>query len=200
MPPDHVVVPALPILLPLGAVLMAVSWIALRRRRLLTRWRLGAAWAAGWYLVAVLGATMLPLRLAWGPEAGEPAFYRIILVPLTTMRVVDFLLNIAMTIPLAAVLHVLFGIRDKGRVVLLGLLLSAAIETTQGILVLTLHGTRWADVNDLISNTLGALLGYQLFHRLMRYRKFRRVMGNCTLATAVSASTVADQGIAGRSG
>jgi glycopeptide antibiotics resistance protein len=174
MPPDQLELPALPILLPLGAVLMVVSWAVLRRRELLTARRLVTAWVAGWYLVAVLGATMLPLRLAWGPYAGEPELYRIILIPLTTMRVDDFVLNVLMTLPLAALLRLVFGIRDKGRVVLVGFLLSASIEATQAILDLTLHGDRWADVNDLMSNTLGALLGYLALRRLLRFASFRR--------------------------
>ncbi|MBB4765176.1 VanZ family protein [Amorphoplanes digitatis] len=181
MPPEQLTVPALPILIPLGTVLMVVSWVVLRRRGLLTTGRFVAASASGWYLVAVLGATMLPLRLAWGENAGEPELYRIILVPLTTMRVDDFLLNIVMTLPLAAVLRLVFGVRDKGRVVLVGFLLSAGIEVTQAILCLTLHGDRWADVNDLISNTLGALLGYIALRRLLRFASFGRVMEDCSL-------------------
>jgi len=60
-------------LFPLGTVLMAVSWVVLRRRGLLTTGRFVAASAAGWYLVAVLGATMLPMWLAWGENAVVPA-------------------------------------------------------------------------------------------------------------------------------
>ena len=176
MSPEQITVPALPVLLPLGLALMALSWAVLRRRGMPTRWRLGAAWAAGWYAVAVLGATLLPMRLAWGEGTGGPELFRIILMPLTTMRVGDFLLNIVMTVPLAAVLHVVFGVRDLGRVVLAGFALSAVIEVTQGILVLTLHGNRWADVNDLIANVLGAWLGYLALHRSMRVDGVRRVV------------------------
>ncbi|HEY0001820.1 MAG TPA: VanZ family protein, partial [Actinoplanes sp.] len=93
MPTGHLDVPALPVLGPLGLVLMVMSWVVLRRQGETDGWRLGAAWLAGWYAVAVLGATMLPLRLAWGAGAGTLEPYRIILVPLITMRVGDFLLN-----------------------------------------------------------------------------------------------------------
>jgi glycopeptide antibiotics resistance protein len=40
---------------------------------------------------------------------------------------------------------------------------------------LTLHGDRWADVNDLMSNTLGGWLGYLWFWRAMKEDWFRRV-------------------------
>jgi len=188
MSSDQIDVPALPILLPLGLVLMVASWVVLRRRDRLTAQRLGAAWLAGWYAVAVLGATLLPMHLAWGDRGGEPDLYRIILIPLTTMRVDDFLLNIVMTLPLAALLYVVFSVREKNRVILVGFMLSAAIELTQAVLDLAFHGTRWADVNDLISNTLGVLLGYLAFHRAMRFEPFRQVLESCRLTGSESRS------------
>jgi glycopeptide antibiotics resistance protein len=181
MPPDQINLPALPILLPLGVVLMVVSVVLLRRAGLLTGPRLAAAWAGGWYAVAVLGATFLPLKLSWGPDRGPAYLYRIILVPLTTMRPDDFVLNIAMTLPLAALLYVLFGVTERSRVVLAGFLLSLTIEVTQGVMVLVAHGTRWADVNDLISNTLGGFLGYLLFRWLLGFATVRRVVASCRI-------------------
>jgi glycopeptide antibiotics resistance protein len=176
MSSHHLSVPALPILLPLGAVLMVVSGLLLHRRGLLGARRLTTSWIAGWYLVAVLGATMLPLPLSWGPGSGPPELHRIILVPLITMRVDDFLLNIVMTLPLAALLFLVLGVRDRRRVVLTGFLGSLAIELTQAVLLLAWHGNRWADVNDLTSNTLGAWLGFLLFWRAMRAAGVRRAV------------------------
>jgi glycopeptide antibiotics resistance protein len=186
MPSDQLHVPALPILLPLGVLLMAVSVWHLRRRGLLTAARLGTAWFAAWYLVAVIGATLLPLDLAWGAGAGPPELFRIILVPLSTMRVDDFVLNVAMTLPLAALLHLVAGVRDRRRVVLIAFLLSAAIEVTQGVLVLTSHGNRWADVNDLIANTSGAWLGHVLFRQALGIDAVRRLAARCTIPVAPS--------------
>ncbi|BAL91049.1 hypothetical protein AMIS_58290 [Actinoplanes missouriensis 431] len=185
----HLDIPALPVLLPLGVVLMVVTGLALGARRMLTIRRLLAGWAAGWYAVAILGATMLPMRLSWG--GGELEANRLILEPVVSMRPTDFLLNIVMTVPLAAVLHVVFGVRDQRRVVLTGFLLSLAIELTQAALVLTLHGNRWADVNDLISNTSGAYLGFLLFHRLMRSARFRRAVERCSFARPAHAAPIA---------
>ncbi|MET0418426.1 MAG: VanZ family protein [Actinoplanes sp.] len=173
MPPGQLVVPALPIMVPLGIVLMVVSWFVLRRRGEPNPWRLGAAWLAGWYAVAVLGATLLPLRLSWGQ--GEPELFRILLFPFVTMRPDDFVLNVAMTLPLAALLHVVFGVRDRRRVVRTGFLISLTVETVQLFLLLFLHGNRWADTNDLIANTLGAWLGWVAFQRLLRHDAVRRL-------------------------
>jgi glycopeptide antibiotics resistance protein len=155
-------VPALPILIPLGLALMAVAVLVLHRRRALAPGRLVATWATSWYAVAVLGATMLPLDIAWGPGAGGPELFRFLLVPFLDMRVDDFILNIFMLVPLAAALRVVTGVRDRRRVVLTGFLISLSIETIQALLLVFLHGDRWADVNDLMGNTLGAWLGWTL--------------------------------------
>lgn len=170
---DQFVVPGPPILLPLGLLLMVVSWLVLRRRDQLTPMRLAAAWLAGWYAVAVVGATLLPLHLSWG---AEPQLFRINPFPLTDLRPRDFVLNVAMTLPFAAVLHVVFGIRDKMRVLRLGLLLSASIELTQCILILTVHDNRWAEANDIIANVLGVYLGFLAFRRLLRFDPIARLV------------------------
>nr|WP_296063805.1 VanZ family protein [uncultured Actinoplanes sp.] len=184
-----VTVPALPILIPLGLVLMVVSWVAIGRRGALTPWRLGAAWVAGWYAVAVVGATFLPLELSWGPAEAElvyphlggPQTHRIILVPLFTMRPTDFVLNIVMLLPLALLLRLVFGIEDRHRVVRAGILTSLAIETIQAVLVLTVHGNRWADINDLTSNTLGTVAGFLVLRRLLRVPAVQRLIDRATV-------------------
>ncbi|MEU4692523.1 VanZ family protein [Actinoplanes sp. NPDC023714] len=178
--PSHLDIPALPVLLPLGLALMVVTWVVLQARGRVGFFSLAAGWFAGWWAVAVLGATMLPMHLTWGPGSGDPQLFRILFVPFLDMRPMDFVLNTVMTLPLAAILHTVFGVTGKRRVVLTGLALSLAIELTQAILLVTLHGNRWADVNDLMSNTLGAYLGYLLFRRLMRFAHFRRAVEKCS--------------------
>ncbi len=175
MPFHQVEVPALPVLLPLGLGLMVLSGLLLVRRGLVSWPRLATAFAAGWYAVAVFGATFLPLRLAWGDDPyGRLATFRILLLPVIDMRPLDFVLNTMMLLPLAGLLFLVAGVHRKNRVVLIGFLISLTIETTQGVLDLTVHANRWADVNDLISNTLGAWLGYLWFWRAMGEDWFRR--------------------------
>jgi glycopeptide antibiotics resistance protein len=163
---------------------MIVSWVLLHRRGLPGARRLITAWIAGWYAVAVIGATLLPLHLAWGPGAGPPELYRIILVPLITMRVDDFLLNIVMTLPLAALLYLVAGLRERRRVVLTGFLVSLAIEIIQAVICLAWHGNRWADVNDLTANTLGAWLGFLIFWRAMDSAWVRELVRGWSLVDA----------------
>jgi glycopeptide antibiotics resistance protein len=181
---DSFVVPGPPILLPLGVLLMAVSWFVLRRRGTLTPIRLVAAWLAGWYAVAVVGATLLPLHLSVG---GEPQLHRINPIPLYAVRPSDFVLNVVMTLPFAAVLRVIPGIRDRGRVIRLGLLLSATIELTQAALILTVHDNRWAEANDLVSNVLGVYLGALLLDRLLTIDAVRDLVARAEIPRRTSA-------------
>jgi hypothetical protein len=191
MPTHHLTIPALPILLPLGLTLMVVSGVVLRRKGLLDLRRLAVGWFAGWWAVAVLGATMLPMPLSWGPGAGDPEPYRIIFEPVLSARPLDVVLNTVMTLPMALLMLLLFNIGDRRRVVLTGFLLSLAIELTQAFLVLALHGNRWADVNDLMSNTLGALLGHLVLERLMRSAHFRRAVESCSFARTARGAPIA---------
>ena len=167
---------------------MAAGRLWLRRRAGPTARRLAVVWFASWYAVAVLGATMLPLRLAWGPGTGEPHYEQILLNPFVPLRLDDVLLNTLMFVPLAPLLHLLAGVCDRRRVVRTGLLISATIETTQLVLLLFLHGTRWFDVDDLIANTLGAWLGLVLWRRLLRREAVRRTAESCTVRAELERS------------
>jgi glycopeptide antibiotics resistance protein len=187
MPSHQLDVPALPVLVPLGGVLMILSWVLLRRRGRLSARRLTTAWVAGWYAVAVIGATLLPLRLHWGPDAGPPELFRIIFVPVSTLRPIDFVLNVIMTLPLAALLYLVAGLRERRRVVLVGFLTSLVIEIVQAVLVVAWHGTRWADINDLVANTVGTLIGFLAFRRAMRSPDVRRLVHGWSLAATTAA-------------
>ncbi len=178
----HLEIPALPVLIPLGIAVTVAAVVVLHWRARLTPGRLGAAWFGGFYALAVLGATMLPLEIAWGPQAGPPELYRFLLVPFVTMRPDDFVLNVAMLLPLAVVLRLVFGVRESRRVVLVGFLISLSIETAQGLMLVFLHGDRWADTNDLIANTLGAWLGFLLLQRALRLPDIRRAVARWTIA------------------
>jgi glycopeptide antibiotics resistance protein len=170
---DQYVIPGPPVLVPLGVLIMVVSWVVLRRRGALTPARLLVTWLAGWYAVAVLGATLLPLHVSFG---GDPQLYRINPIPFTQVRPRDSLLNVVMTLPFAAFLHVVLGVRDRMRVIRFGFLTSLAIELTQCVLILTVHDNRWAEANDLIANTLGVYLGFVAFRWLQRRPPLRRVV------------------------
>jgi len=69
-------------------------------------------------------------------------------------------------------------------VVLTGFLVSLAIEITQAVICLAWHGNRWADVNDLTANTLGAWIGFGIFWRAMRSARVRELVRGWSLVEA----------------
>lgn len=79
------------------------------------------------------------------------------------------ILNVIMTIPLGFFLRYLYGISLK-KVVLAGFLTSLLYEITQvtGIFFIYPRPYRFFDVDDLITNTLGALIGYQCMPAISR--------------------------------
>jgi len=163
-------VPAVPVLLPLAAVLMAASWFVLRSRGTITGPRLVVAGAAVVNLMAVLAFTLLPLPVALGVYANHVPWYdKASFVPLLTIDLRTFVLNIVMTVPLGVLVPLLFRVRDVKQLTVVALCFSGAIELAQFSTDVVLSSGRTADVNDLLANVLGAVLGYLVWRRLTRF-------------------------------
>ncbi len=112
------------------------------------------------YLLVFLGLT-----LGGFYHPGSP----VNLVPFRTMEhdirhggwefLVNFVGNVVVTLPMGWFLPVLLGIRcSTVKVVGASFLLSATIELLQGF-----SGRRVADIDDVILNTLGGLIGYAIW-------------------------------------
>ena len=123
------------------------------------------------YLIVLFCLTLAFFRTPPAPRAS-----RLNLVPLVGIArflrvggrgmVVNVLGNLAAFVPLGVLLPMLpGGVGSARRVAFVGFLLSLEIEALQ-----LLSRQRTADVDDLILNTLGALLGYFAFARLNRSR------------------------------
>jgi glycopeptide antibiotics resistance protein len=147
-------IPAVPVMIPLVAVLMLTAWLK-RRDRLL------AAWAAAFYLAGVIGVTLLPLQIATGVYAnGTDWDGKANVIPLLTIDPVTFMLNIVLTLPFGFLLPMLRPIRGLPHIAALVFLFSATIEVVQLITNMTVSSGRLADVNDLIANTVGGVIGF----------------------------------------
>ncbi|WP_160166026.1 VanZ family protein [Actinoplanes sp. OR16] len=150
-------IPALPVLLPLAAVLFVVTWWRLRT----DLGRLLIGWLSAAYGLAVLAVTMLPLQIATGDHANRTAWYeKGNWLPVLTIDVVTFVANIVMFLPLGALLAVTDRTRTARQIALTALACSAAIEVVQFLTNVLVSSGRQADVNDLIANTIGGVLGF----------------------------------------
>ncbi len=104
------------------------------------------------YLVGILTMTGVCIGGSFSP--------RIVFVPFVDMikGPVDTALNIFLFVPLGFFLPILYRKYDRiGKIALVGFLVSLSVEIAQ------MFGTGATDINDLITNTVGACLGFVLY-------------------------------------
>lgn len=160
-----------PVLLPLLVGAVVVWLLALGHRRALTGARALTVVVTATYLTGVLALTFFPWRVPFpgaepdvlfatpapNPEIALRSLLNV--VPLVTIDPTSFLLNIVMTVPLGALLPLLLRVRSVPAAALVGLAVSTAIEVGQGVGDVLLGMSRTVDVNDLIANVTGTVLG-----------------------------------------
>ena len=104
------------------------------------------------YLVGILTMTGVCIRGSFAP--------RIVYIPFLDMirGPVDTVLNIFLFVPLGFMLPILYRKYDSiGKLALVAFLVSLSVEIAQ------MFGTGATDINDLITNTVGACLGFVIF-------------------------------------
>ena len=161
MPSGPHEITALPVVVPLAVVALALLLLHLRRRAALTLPRAFVAVAACGYGAGVVANTLFPLHLGGAPD-DLPWWTHLTLTPLVGAEWRDVLANVVVFVPLGVLLPLVARVRSAPRVLLLGFLVSLAMETAQFLNSLVGQGGHIADVNDLLANTLGAPLGYGL--------------------------------------
>ncbi|GGP73751.1 VanZ family protein [Saccharothrix coeruleofusca] len=163
----YVLVPALALW---GAVLVAR---AVRGRPGWTgrHWVLRAA--VGAYAAGVVHFTLFPIDVQRGPHANQAAWYeQVNWFPLLTADVPSFVLNVVMLVPFGVLLPLVSSAAaSAGRVAVLSLAVSASIEAAQLLIYVVARSGRSVDINDLLANTLGAVLGYLLIKSLPALRR-----------------------------
>jgi hypothetical protein len=117
-------------------------------------WIVAAFWV---YVAAMAAVTVAPTGVH---RRHRDSWWSVVqLIPLHVPPV-SFALNIVMFVPFGLLVPLLLARAGGiGRVAALSLAASAAIELTQLVLWLTVGNHRTVDVNDLIANTAGGVLG-----------------------------------------
>jgi glycopeptide antibiotics resistance protein len=132
--------------------------------------------AAVLYMMAVVYFTFLPLHL--GPDQYEREWWVWVqIVPFQDLLAdpIGLILNVLLFVPLGLLAPLLVRVRRWGEAALAGLLVSAAVEALQFIADLTISPGRVADIDDLIANVVGAVLGFLLLQLLLLVPVFRRI-------------------------
>jgi glycopeptide antibiotics resistance protein len=155
------------VVIPVAAVVfLALVW-HLRRRGLLTVARVAVAFALCIYAAGVLANTAFPIFLdmpAGGMEWDAP----LVVVPLVDYELVDAVENILIFVPVGMLVPLLVARASWWRVVSISAIFSLAIEVLHFVTAHLLGGGHIADVNDLLSNTIGGAVGFGLFSALVR--------------------------------
>ena len=153
-----------------AAAVYPVVTAALRRHGPVAQLQKVAAWILTVYAVCVVAVTVFPIRIRMASWRHAPWWVVLQWVP-GQVPPVGFVLNILMFVPLGVLAPLLWPrTRSWARMTLLALGLSALIELTQFVLWLTLGNYRTVDVNDLISNTAGGVLGLLVLRLWTRLR------------------------------
>ncbi|MER7489122.1 VanZ family protein [Streptomyces sp. NPDC126497] len=130
--------------------------------------------AAAVYVAAVLSLTVFPLNVTWGEYANQaPWIGQINFIPLLTADV-TMVPNVIMMVPAGFLLPLLFrNATSASRATLMTAAASLAVEAAQMLSYIVLNNGRSVDVNDLIANTLGGLVGYALVTLALRASALR---------------------------
>ncbi|MFF0291211.1 VanZ family protein [Streptomyces sp. NPDC005262] len=121
------------------------------------------------YIAGVLGLTLFPFHIMYGKWADGAMWYDqinwLFLVTLDPSAIP----NTMLTVPLGMLLPLIFPkATSTRRAVAYGAILSLAIEVSQVLCVALFNNYRQADVNDLLVNTLGCVLGYWIVRLAVR--------------------------------
>ncbi len=132
-------VPVLPVVIPLGAVVLALLLWRLHRTGRLTVPRAAVALALAVYAAGVVANTVFPIFLD-KPVTSAPWDAHLVLVPLVDYEVADALTNVLVFVPLGMLVPLLLTRTSWWRVVLAAAAFSLAIEVTQYVTAHLLGG------------------------------------------------------------
>lgn len=147
----------------------------LRRGDRFTVFRLLSGVAASVYFAALIALTFLPLGLG-SSDYEKPWWIWVNVVPFQDIvdDPVGLTLNVALFVPLGVLAPLLLRTSTWLRAALLGLLVSLSIEIVQFIGDVTVDLGRVADIDDLITNVLGTVIGYLVLRLALLVPVFRR--------------------------
>ncbi|PAE40535.1 VanZ family protein [Bacillus sp. 7884-1] len=140
------------------------------------------------YLLAVIHLVFFPIEVYLGEyKSTQPLLQEILqeinFIPILTIDIPSFVLNVIMLIPFGMYLPLLNGKVDSAKkAAKYGYFLSLSIEVLQLIIEVTLGSGRIADINDIIANTLGAAVGFLIIKKLVKIKPFKVLVSKFSLA------------------
>ncbi|MGD6854274.1 VanZ family protein [Bacillus infantis] len=157
-------------LLFMGLLVLAV-W-GKRQERKLTLAQYAVLLSFGIYLLCVIHLVFFPIEVNIGKYANQTKWYQTVnFIPVLTIDITTFMLNVLMLVPFGMYLPFLNrridSIKEAAK---LGFALSFAFEMVQLLIRVTLGSGRSTDVNDLLANTAGAIIGFFIVKSLFKMK------------------------------
>ncbi len=160
-------VPVLPVVLPLAAVVFAVLMWSLRRTGRLTFSRAAVALVLCVYAAGVVANTVFPIFTDKPASSGTWSDH-LSVVPFVDYEAGDAIMNILVFVPVGILVPLLIARASWRSAILASAVFSLAIEVTQYATAHLLGGGHIADVNDLIFNVVGGVVGFALLSVVLR--------------------------------
>lgn len=122
------------------------------------------------YMLGMMHFVFFPIDVSIGIYANQTPWYaNIQWVPLLTADAPSFLLNILLFMPLGFLLPLWRpSVNSIRKAATAGLTVSFTVELLQLVIRITLGNGRSTDINDLIANTSGSVLGFIMLSLLTR--------------------------------
>lgn len=156
-------VPVLPVVVPLAVASLLVMLWHLRRRDLLTVPRAAVAVALCVYVAGVVANTVFPIFL---DKPGGPGRWFVHVTLFADYEIGDAVTNIVVFLPVGVLVPLLLTRTSWWRVIGVATAFSLLIEAAQLVTARFLAGGHVADVNDLLFNVIGAVVGLGVFSAL----------------------------------
>ncbi|MEK5040128.1 VanZ family protein [Sporosarcina sp. FSL K6-3457] len=120
------------------------------------------------YFMCMIHFVFFPIEVNIGIYANLTPWYKSInFVPVLTIDLSTFILNIIMLVPFGLYLPLLSNkYQSVKKVAIMGLYISLFFEGTQLLIRILLGNGRSTDINDLIANTLGTVIGFLIIKEM----------------------------------
>jgi glycopeptide antibiotics resistance protein len=135
------------------------------------------------YFLCMIHLVFFPIEVNIGKYANLTPWYKSInFIPIVTVDIPTFLLNIIMMLPFGIYLPLLNKkYHSVKKAAYSGLFVSLTFEIIQLLIRVTLGNGRSTDINDLIANTLGAVVGFLLIKKLSHVTIVNRILHKLSL-------------------